>query len=205
MPSKYVSADGRDLWLQSNWWEAPAPTPADNYNFNLRKVRLTPYRSSRPSNRPSASINLARSGSDVTAVQISADHANWTYYNDGDRTKSEDSFDGTNKLVDFWGYTFSRSYWMNRVVYTTGAMADDGGWFSGFAGGLRVQVRRGFTWEDVERSRIAPAYPYSASAGAFTTYTLTFDETWGDGIRIIGEPGGSAHYTSIAELEVFFV
>lgn len=25
----------------------------------------------------------------------------------------------------------------------------------------------------------------------------------GDGIRIIGEPGGSAHFTSIAELAIF--
>jgi hypothetical protein len=90
---------------------------------------------------------------------------------------------------------------MNEVVYTTGMMLDDGGWF---AANLRVQVRQNFQWVDVQNTNVAPCYPYAPSAGPFQTYTFTFATTWGDGVRIVGEPGGSAYFTSIAELEVYY-
>lgn len=204
IPSKYVSADGRDMWMQSNWWEAPAPTPEDNYDFNLRKVRVTRYVRKRPDNPPSGSRNLARSGADVTPHQLSAHYGHVGYPNDGDRKKSEDSFDGTNKNVDYWGYTFSKPYRMSRVDYTTGAMFPDGGWFSPYAGGLRIQVRQEFRWVDVPDLRVTPDYPYSAAAGPSKTYGFRFGPTWGDGVRVIGQPGGDAHFTSIAELGVYF-
>jgi hypothetical protein len=204
LPSKYVSADGRDLWMQSNWWNAPVPTPQDNYNFNLRKVRLTPYRPTEAANRADARDNLARTGADATPLQVSAHYANWRYYSDGNRSKSEDSFDGTNKTVDYWGYTFSHAYRIDRLEYTTGIMPEDGGWFSAYAGGLRVQVRQNFRWIDVERLQITPDYPHNRSAGPNKTYTMRFTSTWGDGVRIVGQPGGSAHFTSIAELEVYY-
>ncbi len=204
IPSKYVHADGKTMWMQSNWWNAPFPTPADNYNFNLRKVVVTPYRARSATNRPNSGDNLARSGADVTSLEICDHFAHFEYYNDGDKTKGEDSFDGTNKLVDYWGYTFSRSYRMNRVEYTTGTMYPDGGWFSAFAGGLRVQVRKNFRWVDVDHLQISPDYPYSDAAGPNKTYSLRFRSTEGDGIRIVGQPAGGAHFTSIAELEVYY-
>lgn len=204
IPSKYVSADGLDMWMQSNWWTAPYPKPADNYNFNLRRVRVTPYHQQRPANRPDRTDNLARSGADVTSLEVCAHNAHWQYYSDGDKTKSEDSFDGTNKNTDYWGYTYSRPYRMSRLEYTTGTMFPDGGWFSAFAGGLRVQVRQNFEWVDVERLRVSPDYPYSNAAGPNKTYTMRFAPTWGDGVRIVGQPGGDAHFTSIAELEVYY-
>ncbi len=203
LPSKYVSADGRDLWLQSNWWNPPVPTPEDNYNFNLRKVRLTPYRATPPVHPAGPAVNLARSGADVTPIEASAHFANWRYYNDGNRVLSEDSFDGTNKNIDYWGYTFSRAYRISRLEYTTGIMAPDGGWFSAYAGGLRVQVRQRFTWTDVADLRVTPDYPHDRQAGPNHTYSLRFTPTWGDGVRIIGQPGGAAHFTSIAELGVY--
>ncbi|HVX43495.1 MAG TPA: hypothetical protein VHC49_06405, partial [Mycobacteriales bacterium] len=140
----------------------------------------------------------------VTTIMVSAHFANWKYLSDGDKSKSEDSFDGTNKLQDFWGYTFSQSYWMNKVVYTTGQKFPDGGYFSAFDGGLRVQVRQNFEWVDVDGLRVSPDYPYDGSIAGFTTFTLTFDKTWGDGVRIFGQPGGTAHFTSISELEVYY-
>lgn len=202
IPAKFVSADGRDMWVQSNWWNAPVPTPADNYNFNLRRLRLTPWRGQTPAT-PGAGDNLARTGADVTTIRTCVHFANWKYLSDGDKTRSEDSFDGTNKLVDFWGYSFSRPYRMDRVVYTTGTMFPDGGWFSPYGGGLRVQVRQGFRWVDVDRLKITPDYPYGPTAGDTTTYTMRFATTWGEGVRIIGQPGGDAHFTSVAELEVY--
>ncbi|GAA1684237.1 DUF4185 domain-containing protein [Fodinicola feengrottensis] len=200
IPSKYVSHDGQLMWVQSNWWKAPVPTPEANYNFNLRRLRVTPYRPTIPVNHPNSHDNLARSGADVTPIQVSAHYAHSSYYNDGDRTRSEDSYDGAVKSLDFWGYAFSRSYRMNRLVYTTGTMFPDGGWF---ASGPRVQVRQNFDWVDVRHLRITPDYPHSSSAGANVPYTISFETTWGDGVRVVGQPGGASTFTSIAELEVY--
>jgi hypothetical protein len=65
-------------------------------------------------------------------------------------------------------------------------------------------VRQNFEWVDVQDLQISPDYPYSSDAGANTTYTLRFKTTSGDGIRIVGQPGGSAFFTSVAELEVYY-
>lgn len=203
IPSKFVSADGREMWVQSNWWKAPVPTPEANYNFNLRRLKVTPYRRTTPTNRPNPRDNLARTGANVTPLAVSTRFGNRNYCNDGNKTLSEDSFDGQIKKIDYWGYTFSRTYHLNRVVYTAGAAADEGGWFARSAGGLRVQVRQEFRWVDVRGLRITPDYPYDVSA-AKKTYTMTFDRTWGDGIRIVGVPAGKSTYTSLAELEVYY-
>ncbi|MEJ5943961.1 DUF4185 domain-containing protein [Pseudokineococcus basanitobsidens] len=207
LPSKYVSVDGLTMWMQSNWWTAPLPSPEDNYNFNLRRVQVTPWTRQRPRNGarlPSQAENLVRGHVVVAPLEVCAHRGNREFYNDGSVEGSEDSFDGTNKGIDYWGYTLAEPVRMNRVDYTSGEMSDDGGWFSAFAGGLRVQVRRDFVWTDVEDLRITPDYPFSPEAGPRRTFTLRFRRTWGDGVRIIGQPGGSAHFTSISELGVFY-
>ena len=205
-PSKFISSDGQLLWVNSNWW-VDAPAPEQNYNFCLRRVRVTPRTpetSSTPDNAPDSQRNLARVGADATPIGTCAHHARWDRLLDGDRGSGEDSFDSRNKRVDFWGITFSKAYRMNRVVYTTGAMFPDGGWFSAYDGGLRVQVRRDGLWTEATGLAITPDYPYDSGAGDFTDYTLCFDPVVADGVRIIGPPGGGAYFTSIAELEVYF-
>ncbi len=42
MPSKFISADGRDLWLQSNWFVPASSRGGRAYSFGLRKVRFDP-------------------------------------------------------------------------------------------------------------------------------------------------------------------
>lgn len=79
-------------------------------------------------------------------------------------------------------------------------MSADGGWY---ASDLRLQVRQNFQWIDVTGTTIIPAYPYSNAAGSQTTYTFRFPKTWGDGVRIIGTPGGTSHFTSISKLGVY--
>ena len=74
------------------------------------------------------------------------------------------------------------------------------GWFDD----IRVQVRQNFLWIDVKSLTVAPNYPDNARAGSNTTYTFSFADTWGDGVRIIGTPGGVSKYTSFAELEIYF-
>lgn len=200
IPSKFVADDGRSMWLQCNWWVGNACGDA-NYHFSLRKMHLEPFVRAEPDNAPDPGNNLARTGANVTTIEKSAHFGHGAYYNDGDRTNSEDSFDQEDKTLDWWGYTWSQPYWTDRVVYTTGQMFPDGGWFSG---DLRVQVRQNFTWHDVHATAVNPAYPYDSSAGPNKTFTFTFPRTWGDGVRVIGSPGGSAHFTSIGELEVYY-
>jgi hypothetical protein len=81
-------------------------------------------------------------------------------------------------------------------------MLPDGGWY---ASGLRVQVRQNFVWKDVTANAVTPAYPYSNQAGAHMLYTFDLPNTWGDGVRILGTPGGTSHFTSISRLSVIYV
>jgi hypothetical protein len=200
IPSKFISADGRAMWLQSNWWGNSA-CGATNYTFSLRAMTLAPYRRTAAVNGPDPARNLARTGRGVVPIEKSAHYGNWQYYNDGDTAQSEDSWDNSPKAADWWGYLFEQAYRMNRIVYTTGPMFPDGGWF---ASGLTVQVRQDFRWTNVTGLTCTPAYPGDHSAGSNTSYTLTFDPVQADGVAIIGTPGGRSTFTSIAELAVYY-
>ena len=68
---------------------------------------------------------------------------------------------------------------------------------------MKIQVRQRGIWVDVPDACSSPPYLGAEDAGN-TTYTFAFDNTWGDGVRIIGRPGGDARYTSIAELNVYY-
>lgn len=53
IPSKYISADGRSMWLQANVCPCGGGYPQDDnwaYTFSLRKLRLEPFAPSTPSN-----------------------------------------------------------------------------------------------------------------------------------------------------------
>jgi hypothetical protein len=121
--------------------------------------------------------------------------------NDGNVNQSEDDFDEESKPTDWWGFTWPTAYNFNKVVYVTGNMFSDGGWY---AGGLNVQLRQNFQWVNMSGLTITPAYPYSNSAGMNQTYMFSFQKIAGDGLRIIGTPGGTSHFTSMAELAVYY-
>ncbi|MGH7664934.1 MAG: hypothetical protein ACRENI_11655 [Gemmatimonadaceae bacterium] len=206
IPSKFISADGRTMWVQSDSWERWVyACGTQNYNFSLRKLTVEPFVATEATNRPDPTDNLARTGEGVTPIEKSAVRGRVSCYNDGERTPSESSEDcDARKPLDFWGYTWTRRYNLDRVAYTTGHVTPDGGWFDSVGGGLRVQVRQDFRWVDVAELAITPAYPYDWRAGPEKRYELTFRSTWGDGVRIVGPPGGVARYTTIAELEVYY-
>lgn len=207
IPSKFISSDGKTMWVQSNSWERwNYACGSPNYNFSLRKLQIEPFIPTEPTNQPDSTNNLAMTGEGTTPIEKSARHGRVNFYNDGVKNQNESSYDCDEfKPLDFWGYTWKRRYNVDRVVYTTGSTFFDGGWFGSSGGGLRVQVRQDFQWVDVTGLSIAPDYPYDQSAGPNKSYVLTFEDTWGDGVRIVGPPGGAAHFTTIAELEVYFV
>jgi hypothetical protein len=205
IPSRYISADGRTMWVQSNTWERwNYACGSSNYNFSLRKMTVEPFAPSEATNRPDPSNDLAVSGEGATPIEKCAHYGRFDAYDEAGRKGGDDSLDyDAQKAVDFWGYTWKRRYNLDRVVYTTGQTSADGGWFAA-AGGLRVQVRQDFRWVDVGDLSITPDYPHDASAGPNRVYRISFANTWGDGVRIIGAPGGRLRFTSIAGLEVYY-
>lgn len=199
VPSRFISEDGKTMWVQSNWWvnvDCGDPT----YRFCLRKMTVEPFTGGEAAvNEPDATTNLALDHGAVV-IEKCARFGQPQVLNDGATNASEDSYDVENKALDFWGYTWPTSLRINRLEYTTGEMFPDGGWF---AAGLNVQVRREFIWHDVAGLRITPEYPLSEAAEPFTTFSFTFDTEQCDGVRIIGVPGGRNRFTSISELEVY--
>lgn len=205
IPSRYISDDGRTMWVQSNTWERwNYACGSSNYNFSLRRLEVEPFAETDAVNPRDDARNIARDDADTTPIEKCAHHGRVDCYNDGSTDVHESSLDcDERKPLDFWGYTWPRRHNLNRVVYTAGPTASDGGWFTDGDGGLRVQVRQDFTWIDVDPIDASPAYPYDAGA-AGRRFVLSFRDTWGDGVRIIGVPGGAARYTTIAELEVYY-
>lgn len=198
VPSKFISSDGQSMWVQANWFVGAAVDSDWNYCFSLRPLTVTRYEASTPSNKAS-NVNLAMADGTVP-VDKTSHYGHLYYLNDGAIT-SEDSWDGSQKDLDRWGYTWPVEYNMNRIVYTTGDQFPDGGWF---ASDLVVQVRKNFQWENVTSLRTNPSYPYDNSAVPSKVFTFSFDQAVGDGIQIIGIPGGTSFFTSIGELEVYY-
>lgn len=202
IPSKFISADGKSMYVQSN-----VCCGGDSYTFSLRKFLVQPYTSTTPANAKNGTNNLAQTGNGTTAISKSThfgtlNGANFSdLLNDGNLQQNEDDWDQEIKAQDWWGYTWNQAYNMNKVIYTTGNMFSDGGWYRG---GLTVQVRQNFNWINVAGLHVTPNYPYNNTAGTNTAYVFTFDDTWGDGVRIIGTPGGTSYFTSIAELSVYY-
>ncbi|TLS49522.1 DUF4185 domain-containing protein [Paenibacillus antri] len=197
IPSKFISEDGKTMWVNGNTFVGGV----EIYNFSLRQLKVTPYKKSKAANKKSGSnLALPENGGDATPISRSNHYGNGRSVHEGAKDRSEDSWNGEAKSEDYWGMTWSQAYKMNKLVYTTGGMFEDGGWFEDF----RVQVRRNFEWIDVEGVVVSPAYPFDETAGAFAEYEFRFDETQGDGVRIVGTPGGASKFTSVAELEVYY-
>ena len=200
IPAKFISTDGKTLYLQSN-----VCCGGDSYTFSLRKVYLQTYSVISPTNSFSntnlASVPGTQAISKSTHFGLLCGLNCSDLMNSSTTNNSEDDFDEELKPADWWGYTWPQTYNFNRVVYQTGNIFADGGWFSG---DLRVQVRQNFQWIDISGITVAPSYPYSNAAGSQATYTFSFPNTWGDGVRIIGTPGGTSHYTSVSQLSIYY-
>jgi PA14 domain-containing protein len=118
----------------------------------------------------------------------------------GDSSQQFDSYDGNNAATEDWvGYTFSTAKTFTRVVFQEGIHFWDGGWFTAPP---TVQVRQNGTWVNVSGLSITPAYPGNNGVN-FESFTMTFSQIQGDGIRLRGTPGGAAQFISVGELEVY--
>ena len=102
---------------------------------------------------------------------------------------------------DFYmGYEFDEEFYFSKLVYQQGVEFGEGGWFEG---GARVQVRQNDEWVDVPLTN-DPGYNQTAPDGAnYDVYTFEFDTVEGDGIRLFGAAGGSEHFVSVNQIEVY--
>ncbi|CAN5488126.1 hypothetical protein BH23BAC4_BH23BAC4_12440 [soil metagenome] len=105
---------------------------------------------------------------------------------------------GQPREEDWIGYSFSEPQSFSRMLFQEGIHFPDGGWFED----LRVEVRQNGEWLAVPSMHIEPAFR-AADGENFSIYQILFDATEGDGVRVIGTPGGSANFISIAELRVW--
>ena len=192
IPSKFISPDGLTMFVQANTWSGGIA----NYGFSLRKLSVTPWTAGEAQN-PRSPQRIPDGVLDARALH----YGRAGLIGDGTiGDQSEDSWTGEAKTLDWWGWTWARPQHLNAVEYTTGITFPDGGWFDDLA----VEVHHGSEWTPVTGLSIAPAYPHDASIPAHTTFTLRFDDESGDGVRIVGRPGGAARFTTISDLAAFY-
>lgn len=200
LPSKFISPDGRDMWLQSNWFFPAATYGGRAYSFGLRRVRFDPGTDAAPPRPATASGNIALSA-DTWPLVSRVGAGRTEVLNDGRRDRAEASANGPGHGEDVWGYEWPSPRWFNRVVYAPGPQDSLGGWF---ASPPRIEVRSDGRWRPVDAT-VEPAYPTDYTALENDDYTFTFDDVLADGVRLTGEPGGHGRYTTVAELEVSFI
>lgn len=193
IPSKFISDDGTEMWLQSNWFVPASSRGGRAYCFGLRRVRFDPGSDV----LAEAPGNLALDGALPLVSRVREGQEG--VLNDGDRTIAEDSAFGPGYGDDVWGYEWESPRRMSRLVYVPGGQDSLGGWF---ASGPRVEARVDGEWMPMECT-VAPPYPNDFTALEHDEYVFGFEPVIADGIRLIGEPGGPMRFTSISELEVW--
>ncbi|HVX46404.1 MAG TPA: hypothetical protein VHC49_21100 [Mycobacteriales bacterium] len=192
-PSKFLSADGKTLMLQSN----RCCGGSTGYQFSLRPVTLQLHSDTVTDPTPGPE-NLA---TDPTTVPISKSvrQGSLAALNNGDSTDSIDDSDGEVKQTDWWGYTWPAPKTVNEVTFTTGTPQADGGWFITRP---KIQYRHDGEWTDVPVQGYVQPFVTGAAGGDHATYTVQFPAVTGDGIRVVGIPGGDRTYSSMSEISV---
>lgn len=117
-----------------------------------------------------------------------------------------DTYDGQNAAngPDWYSLEFPHEVQLNCIQMTMGFAYPDGGWWKS----LKLEVRQEATgnWQPLNDFQISPEYDFSDRRGErrpYETYVLTFPEQKAHAIRLIGAPGGSAQFTSLARLAAY--
>lgn len=198
LPSKFVSDDGREAWLQSNWFGGASTFAGRTYHYSLRKIRLDPA-TDVPAPPPPPGVALSSAAYGAWPISTAARVQRLDVLNDGRTDRAEDSWNGTAKQEDHWGYVWAQPVRANQVVYVSGPYDPNGGWFEEPP---RVQVRTAGRWVDAASQAISPSYVPGPEATGTRRYTIDFPDVTVDGVRLVGPPGGAEHYSAISELEV---
>lgn len=117
---------------------------------------------------------------------------------DGDVDKATNTWNGTQKAFDFFGYYFYVPQIVSEVVYVNGPTFVDGGWFSAAPA---VQVYVDSEWQNID-STISEAYDITGATVANKEYSFTFEPVECKGVRVCGTPGGTGSFISCGEMKV---
>ncbi|MBI1380837.1 MAG: PKD domain-containing protein [Planctomycetaceae bacterium] len=104
---------------------------------------------------------------------------------------------------DWIGYEFGPGHPAGArvfgVEFTEGLHVPEGGWFQL---GVSLQLRVNGVWQNAADLRADPEYPPAGAGPDFGTYRFTFAPVAAEAVRLIGRPGGSLGFLSVAELRV---
>lgn len=122
-----------------------------------------------------------------------------------DRAFTYDTYDGPNDSVDGWDFYalhFEAPVTFNCLEMTMGFPNHNGGWWLT----LEVETSDGDSWKPVEHLKITPSYHFEdirINRRPYEHYVLTFSQVTAASVRLIGRPGGTAQFTSLARLAVY--
>ena len=122
------------------------------------------------------------------------------------QSRTYDTYDGQNKAnePDWYTIHFPKQVRFNAVEMTMGFPYRDGGWWTSLA--VEIQTNQHQPWQPVNHMRITPEYDFANHRGKrrpFESYLLAFDNVTACAVRLIGQPGGLAQFTSLARLAVY--
>lgn len=122
------------------------------------------------------------------------------------RDKTYDTYDGQNCAAgpDWYAIHFPEPVICNCLEMTMECPNRDGGWWTS----LQVEYWDDTQneWQPVSTLQITPPYDFTDVAYGrppYQTHALTFAEVTTRAVRLIGQPGGLAQFTSLAHLAVF--
>lgn len=103
---------------------------------------------------------------------------------------------------DYVGYTFPTTRRISGLVFQEGKHFGDGGWWDT----VQYQYRNPNTgnWAPIPGVIVTPAYPGN-NGTSFETFSISFPPIDATGVRLAGDPGGSANFVSFGELRVMGV
>jgi PKD repeat protein len=111
---------------------------------------------------------------------------------------------GQTSAFDWVGYELSNALpagtRMFALDFTEGIHVPQGGWFIETP---TLQVRTGATWTTVQQVVVTPPYPKNGAGDDFRTYRFAFPPVEAQAIRLIGRPGGTERFVSVAELRLW--
>ncbi len=130
---------------------------------------------------------------------------------DGDPGTFRVTFDGTPQTEAFFGIAIEKPVRIRRVIYVSGNVFHDGGWFDTAGGKPRLQVKKteDGPWMDVA---VLEGYPDTTATDAKgvrhgVRFTVRFDPVEAVAIRILGKPASGDNpaqaFASCAELMAF--
>ena len=114
---------------------------------------------------------------------------------------------------NFYGYTWNDTKTISKIIFSTGTMEENGGWFQNL--NIEYLNEKGRWRRILKPVEITPKFDKSnnfVNKAHYMNYLIQFDEIKTKGIRINGDAGGGDHwhedskdyfFTSIAELAIY--